>query len=319
MASRLEHITAHLDRTRAPERRTELRARCRPMVEGPTVLVAIAIYGGWLAATFWHAAIPSPLLAMLGGWLVAWQGSLQHETIHGHPFRARVLNAALGFPPLAVWLPYALYRRSHIAHHGSPSPTDPLLDPESRYVRRAWGPAALAARMQATLLGRLLLGPPLAVASLFVEEARRLAHAPGAVVRDWLPHLAAVALMCGWLIWIGFGVGQYLLLFVYPGMALTLLRSFAEHRADSTAPGRAATVERGGLLAILYLNNNLHAAHHDRPELAWYRLPAHHRSHRARLSADGTLMHRSYGSIVKRFALRCHHVLVHPAHDGVPG
>lgn len=315
MASRLEHITAHGDEATASDMRTAVRSGHRRIVEGPTLLVAVAIYGGWLAATFWHAAVPTPLLAMLGGWLVAWHGSLQHETIHGHPFRARTLNAALGFPPLALWLPYALYRRSHIAHHGSASPTDPLLDPESRYVRCRSGLAAIAAAAQATLLGRLLLGPPIAVATLFIEEARRVCPSPEAVIRDWLPHLVAVALLCGWLHWVGFGIGRYLLLFVYPGMALTLLRSFAEHRADSTAPGRAATVERGGLFAILYLNNNLHAAHHDRPDLAWYRLPAHHRNHRARLSGDGGGTHPNYVSIAKRFALRRHHVLVHPAHN----
>lgn len=311
MASRLDMTTRQRDATSV----MKPRAARGGMVEVPTVLVAVALYGGWLAATFWHRAIPAPLLAILGGWLVAWHGSLQHETIHGHPFRSRMLNAALGFPPLALWLPYALYRRSHIAHHGSASPTDPLLDPESRYVRHRSGMAAIVAQAQATLLGRLLLGPPIAAATLFIEEARRLATTPGAAACDWLPHLAAVALLCGWLDWVGFGIGRYLLLFVYPGMALTLLRSFAEHRADSTAPGRAATVERGGVFAILFLNNNLHAAHHDRPDLAWYRLPAHHRKHRERLVGDGTGAHRSYGSVVKRFALRRHHLLVHPAHD----
>lgn len=315
MASRREHTIAQGDRASVSYSRTGLLSPHRQIVEVPTVLVGVAIYGGWLAATFWHAAIPAPLLVILGGWIVAWHGSLQHETIHGHPFRARFLNAALGFPPLALWLPYTLYRRSHIAHHGSASPTDPLLDPESRYIRRPSGVAALAAHVQATLLGRLLLGPSIAVAALLIEEARRLAVMPGAVARDWLPHLAAVAALCGWLNWVEFGIGRYLLLFVYPGMALTLLRSFAEHRADSPAPGRAATVERGGLFAILYLNNNLHAAHHDRPDLAWYRLPAHHQTHRARLAGDGTPTHPSYGSIVKRFALRRHHMLVHPAHD----
>ncbi len=300
------------DRKRHPKRRGAA-------IEIPTVLVAAAIYGGWLAATFWHAAIPAPLLVPVGAWLIAWHGSLQHETIHGHPTRSHLVNTAIGFPPLSLWLPYALYRRSHIAHHRSPAITDPALDPESRYVVRGGGIAALAARAQATLLGRLLLGPPLAVAALFGEELARVTRAPRAVARDWLPHLAGVAMMIGWLGWVGLDVGRYLLLFVYPGMALTLLRSFAEHRADLAVPGRAATVERGGLLGLLYLNNNLHAAHHDRPDLAWYRLPAYHRHYRARLTIGGMPAYRGYGAIVRRFVLRRHHVLVHPAHDGARG
>lgn len=289
----------------------------RRAIEWPTLFVAIAIHGGWLAATWWHAAIPPPVLIAIGAWLIAWHGSLQHETIHGHPSRSRRFNTIVGSAPLSLWLPYAIYRRSHIAHHLSPSITDPGLDPESRYVAAGSRAAAIAAQVQATLVGRLLLGPPLAVVALLADEARRLRRDPRAVARDWLPHAAAVALIVGWLACTGFGLGRYLLLFVYPGMALTLLRSFAEHRADLDVPGRAATVERGGVLGILYLNNNLHAAHHDRPDLAWYRLPAHHRQHRMRLTGGGIPSYRGYREIVGRFALRRHHVLIHPAHDRI--
>lgn len=283
-------------------------------IELPTLALAVAIYGGWCAATIWHAALPTPLLVAIGGWLIAWHGSLQHETIHGHPTRRRWLNDAIGFAPLALWLPYALYRRSHVAHHRSPAITDPLHDPESRYVARERGCSATSARLQATLLGRVLLGPVLAILALLVAEVRRARHAPAAVARDWLPHLGGVALIVGWLNWTRFDIGAYLLCFVYPGLALTLLRSFAEHHAELGAPGRAATVERGGLLGLLYLNNNLHAAHHDRPELAWYRLPAHHRAHRARLIGTERSPYAGYGAILRRFALRRHHVMIHPAH-----
>lgn len=287
----------------------------RATLELPTLLLAGAIYGGWLAATYWHALIPAPLLLPIGAWLIAWHGSLQHETIHGHPSRWRWLNAAIGFPPLALWLPYALYHRSHVAHHRSAAITDPLHDPESRYVAQARGCAAMSSRLQGTLLGRVLFGPALAIVALLGEEARRLRRKPGAVARDWLPHLAGVAVVLGWLAWTRFGIGAYLLLFVYPGIALTLLRSFAEHHAELGVPGRAATVERGGLLGLLYLNNNLHAAHHDRPELAWYRLPAHHRANRERLVEADRPAYPGYAAIVRRFALKRHHVLVHPAHQ----
>lgn len=288
-------------------------------IEGPTLCVAAAIYGGWIAATWWHAAIPDPLLAAIGACLIAWQGSLQHETIHGHPFRSRRLNTLLGFPPLSLWLPYGIYRRSHLAHHRSPSITDPALDPESRYVMSGSRAGAIAARAQATLAGRLVLGPFLAVAALLKDEAGRLRREPGQVLRDGLPHLAAVALVIGWLEWTHFGIGRYLLLFVYPGTALTLLRSFAEHRADLDVPGRAATVERGGIFGLLYLNNNLHAAHHDRPDLAWYLLPAYHREHRARLIGGNAPAYRGYHQIIRRFALRRHHLLIHPAHGPAHG
>ncbi|MFV3597992.1 hypothetical protein ACNJGJ_21065, partial [Mycobacterium tuberculosis] len=63
-------------------------------IEWPTMAIVTLIYGGWLALTWWHAALPAPVILIAGGWLVAWHGSLQHETIHGHPTRWRVVNAA---------------------------------------------------------------------------------------------------------------------------------------------------------------------------------------------------------------------------------
>lgn len=282
------------------------------VIEWPTVAVAGLIYGGWLALTWWHAALPTPVIVITGAWLVAWHGSLQHETIHGHPTRWRAVNSAIGGVPLSLWLPYRLYRDSHVAHHRSPRITDPFDDPESRYVARARGLRHAAARVQATLLGRLLIGPAITMLALAADERRRLVRRPMAAARDWLPHLALLSPVVAWLEWTGFGTLRYGLMAVYPGLSLTLLRSFAEHRADLPGPSRAATVQRAGPLGILYLNNHLHTAHHDRPDLAWYHLPAHQRRHHARLSVQAGRAHRSYGEIIRRFALAPHDALVHP-------
>jgi fatty acid desaturase len=291
-----------------------LRSTPRSAIEWPTILLATVIYGGWIGLTGYHAHIPAVLLCPAGAWLIAWHGSLQHETIHGHPTGNARVNALVGAVPLSLWLPYAIYRDSHEAHHRSAHITDPSHDPESRYVahgeRWRW-----AARLQATLIGRLVFGPPIAVLMLLRDEAQRLRTTPRSVVRAWAPHLLAVAGIVAWLEASGFGTLRYVLLVVWPGTSLTLLRSFAEHHADLPGPARAATVERGGLLGLLYLNNHLHTAHHDRPELAWYRLPDHQRRHGARLTAQAGRPHRSYGEIIRRFALRSHDRLVHPAHE----
>lgn len=280
-------------------------------IEWPTMLLTGVIYVTWVGLTAAHALLPLPVVALFGAWLIAWHGSLQHETIHGHPTRSKRINALIGAVPLSLWLPYAIYRDSHEAHHRSDHITHPDHDPESRYVgegdRWRW-----AARLQATLIGRLVFGPPLCVLSLLRDETARMRRAPGAVLRDWAPHLLAVAGIVAWLEVTGFGTLRYLLLVVWPGTALSLLRSFAEHRADLPGPARAATVERGGLLGLLYLNNHLHTAHHHRPALAWYRLPAYHRTHRERLIAQAGRPHRSYGEIVRRFAFRAHDRLAHP-------
>lgn len=280
--------------------------------EWQTLALAAAIYGGWLALTRWHSMFPAPVLAVAGGWLIAWHGSLQHEVIHRHPTGRRTINDAIGFPPLALWLPYAIYRRSHLAHHRSTWITHPAADPESRYLENDAGAAGIAGKLQGTLVLRLLLGPAIAMAALAVAEGRRVRRRPMAVARDWLPHLAGCALIVGWLAWSGFGLSRYLLLVVYPGTALTLLRSFAEHHAEARSPGRAVTVQRGGVWGLLFLNNHLHAAHHERPGLPWYQLPAFQRRRALRASAADEPAYRSYAEIARRFAFRRHHVLVHP-------
>ncbi len=283
-------------------------------VQWRTVLVAAAIYSSWFVVTAFHAVLLWPLLVLVGGWLLAWHGSLQHETIHGHPTRNRSINDAIGSVPLSLWLPYRLYRRSHRAHHAAEVITDPQHDPESRYRSATGGMGAVCGRLQSTLLGQMAFGPPILILRFLAGEGRRAIHQPVQVVRDWLPHLAAVIAVLWWLDHVGLSVIRYGVTFVYPGMALTMLRSYAEHRADLGSPGRAASVEEGGLLALLFLNNNLHAAHHERPALAWHDLPAYHRIHRARFAAQGAPIYGGYGEIVRRFAFHPHDDLIHPSH-----
>lgn len=283
-------------------------------IEWPTVAVAAAIYGGWLVATACHAVIPWPIPVLVGGGLIAWHGSLQHETIHGHPTRHRFVNDAIGSVPLALWLPYRLYRSSHRAHHAAEMITDPHDDPESRYRSKTGGLEAVFGWLQSTLVGQMLFGPPILVLRFLVSEGRRAIQQPAQVARDWLPHLVAVMAVLWWLDHVGLGVARYILTFVYPGMALTMLRSYAEHRADLASPGRAASVEQRGLLALLFLNNNLHAAHHERPALAWHDLPAYHQASRARFAAQGAPIYRGYSEIVRRFAFHPHDDMIHPKH-----
>lgn len=291
----------------------------RMRIEGPTILLAVLIYGAWGLVTWWHAVLPTWLLACAGGWLVAWHGSLQHETIHGHPTGYRAIDGAIGGVPLALWLPYGVYRRTHIAHHLTAAVTDPFADPESRYLSGTRGIVGrlnhLVEYTQSTLAARLLLGPALTIGRFLVQEAVRAIQRPRAALRDWLPHLVGVAAIVAWLSVCRMSIAEYALLFVYPGTALSLLRSFAEHRASDDPGHRVAIVERAGPFGLLFLNNNLHAAHHRAPGLAWYRLPAFHREHRDELlAANGGLLYRGYQDVARRYAVRAHDGLVHPDH-----
>lgn len=279
--------------------------------------LAAAIHLAWAALTLCARAIPAPLLALGGGAVLAWHMSLQHETLHGHPTRWRRVNDAIGLLPLSLWLPYGAYRRSHLRHHRDEHLTDPIEDPESYYA----DPAVLA-RMPRTMLrvlvfnntlpGRVTIGPLLSIGSFARGEVRRLAAGDRRAWRDWTLHAVLAAAVLGWIVGIcGMGVGRYVLCFVYPGAAIGLVRSFAEHRASPDHTRRTAIVERGGVLGILFLFNNLHVIHHERPGLPWYRLPAAWRANEARIRAGGGPVYRGYGEIARLYWRRPHH---HPAH-----
>jgi fatty acid desaturase len=293
--------------------------RRRRRIEWPTIALAVTIYGLWLLLTWFHAALPAPLLLLLGGWTVAWYGSLQHELIHGHPTRWPAVNRALGVFPLMPHLPFDRYRAIHLAHHRDEYLTDPLEDPETQYFTPpAWMSLGRAGRMvvriTARLAGRLLIGPVWAIGRFLWRDAARAWNDVPGVRRAWAWHLPLLAVMLVWVV----GVCRmspltYALCFWLPGMALLLMRSLAEHRAADAVEHRTAIVEAAPVLGLLYLYNNLHAAHHERPGVAWYRLPALYARDRGRLIArNGGLVYHGYADVARRFLLHPHDQSVHP-------
>ena len=288
--------------------------------EGPTWWLAIAIYAGWASLTWFYDSLPWWLVLPLGAWFVAWQNSFQHEAVHGHPSRHPRLNAVLAWPPLGLWMPYAIYRDSHLAHHRSPALTGPVADPESFYVtRERWAaitrPERAVLIANNTLAGRMILGPWLVVGRFWADEARRVLTGDFRHARAWLLHLALSALLLAWVtVACGIPVLDYVLLFAWPGLSLTLLRSYAEHRPAPGQDARSAIVEAGPLLGLLFLNNNLHALHHARPDLPWYALPqAWRRDREAILRRNGGyLFAGGYLEVARRFALVPRDLPVHP-------
>ena len=291
----------------------------RKLAETPTWTVIAAIYGGWLALTLSYRSLPAYLVAPLGAWLLAWHGSLQHEALHGHPTRRPWLNALLAGPPLALWLPFRIYRETHLAHHRAPELTDPLSDPESYYTAadqwaRLSRPARLLRQALHTAAGRLALGPFAVVWRLLRAEAPRLLSGDRRRLAIWAAHAAAVAAVLLWVVAVcRIPPWAYLALFVYPGMSLTLLRSFTEHRPAEDQRRRTAVVEAGPVLSLLYLNNNLHLVHHLWPQLPWYELPRRYRARRGDLlEQNGQFRFAGYADVLRRFALRSKDSPVHP-------
>ncbi len=300
----------------------------RARLEAPTLALAVVIYGGWLLLTFFWRALPIWFAVPVGAWLCAWQMSLQHEVIHGHPTRLQRLNDLIGGPPLNLWLPYILYRDSHRLHHRDAHLTDPLEDPESTYMTaEAWrraGPIRRGLHVACnTLVGRLLLGPARAVVSFFFRQGRLIAGGRTDLARVWLGHGIGVALVLAWVCGVcHIGLFTYLAGVVYPATALVMIRSLAEHRAAEGVGDRTAVVESAGLLGLLFLNNNLHLLHHERPSLPWYALPAQWRAMRADLlTARGGPVYRGYFEVAVLYALRPHHPGPHPhgVRANIPG
>jgi fatty acid desaturase len=174
-------------------------------------------------------------------------------------------------------------------------------------------------RANTTLLGRLILGPFIATGTFLVGPARSLALGEGREWRIWAAHGVAVATVLLWVVGIcRINVFAYLACFVYPGQALTLLRSFAEHRASADPAERTAVVEANPLLSLIFLYNNLHVVHHARPTVPWYELPAAWRQLQAEggdatARTAGMVYAGGYLEVLRRYLLRPAIDVEHPS------
>jgi len=288
-------------------------------IEWPTVALLMVMYAAFGLLTWNAADLSWYILLPAGAYLVCLHGSLQHEILHGHPTPWNTVNEIFIFPALSLWLPYRRYRTLHERHHRTPYLTDPYEDPESFYLSQTnWQqisrPMRLLLTFHNTIAGRLLLGPALAAIFYWREEIRELAQGNYSILKDWLLHLAGVFLLLYWvLVVVEMSLWQYILLFAYPGTALTLLRSFAEHQAHEDVHLKTAILHASPVMSLLYLNNNLHAVHHKEPRVAWYRLPQHHKQ-----AMSGYLAHgnnytiNGYGELLGRYLFRPKEKVRHP-------
>ncbi len=306
------------DNSASTEELQAARRRLPTTIEWPTIVVLVAHWTGFAAVIGWHEQLPGTVvvafLALLGGWYM----SMQHEVLHGHPTPWERVNVAFVMIPLSLWLPYPLYRDSHLAHHASDL-TVPGVDPESFYLDRATWEAApdwrrRLYRAHHTLVGRMLLGPSFGPFAVLRDEMKMVWHDRDRR-RLWLVHLAGSAAVC----WVVFGladvvVWHYILGYCYLGMSVTYLRSFAEHLALPELARRSAMVVSGRFFGVLFLYNNLHHTHHSLPGAAWYRLPQLSETGGfSALAEGGAGLYRGYGELLRRYAFRPFDALIAPA------
>lgn len=286
--------------------------------EWRTVALVLACYAVWFVAVGPLSAISLLAGILLAGAAGALHSSLQHEAIHGHPFRDPRINAALVFPALTLVIPYARFRDLHLAHHQDANLTDPFDDPESNYLDPAhWSalsrPARALLKVNNALAGRMLLGPLIGTAWFVADDWRRMRQGDRAVLRGWLMHLPAVAMVIAANAYWGHMPLWALAAQAWLALSILKVRTFAEHRAHEHLAGRTVIIEDRGALAFLFLNNNLHVVHHMHPSVPWYRLPAlYARNPERYLGRNGGYRFGSYRELFRKHLWRAKDPVPHP-------
>ena len=279
--------------------------------EWRTIAVIVAIYGLTVLTVLRHEVLAPwltiPVLSVLG----AWHLSMQHETIHGHPFRHVWLNDLIGSIPVTLWIPYFSFKKDHIEHHQSDL-THPGLDNESYYVSpEAWASAGKLRKAaywaNRTILFRMFVWTIVSTVTYLWSKIRLMlrgdkqtwfamsTHVAGLVVVVYF--VRSVAEMPLW---------QFALGTTYGGRILNAIRPFPEHKYQSDTEVRTAMVMAGPFMSLLMLNNNLHVAHHEEPGVAWYEVP----NMSARVDAverareAGLLYEGGYAEVFRKFSFK---------------
>ncbi len=282
-------------------------------------MALIAITYSVLALLVWfHASLPWWLILAVGAYAAALHSSLQHEILHGHPTHNRLLNEAMVFVTPTMWLPYHRYRDTHLTHHNNDNLTDPHLDPESYYLlpddwAQMPGLKRAAYAMNQTLAGRMILGPAISIVRFWWTELRDCMRGDIYKFKAWAIFAVSCACAIAFVMWCGMPLLKYILLVAYPGVSLALIRSYCEHQAAENVDHRTIIVEASPFWSLLFLNNNLHVAHHEKPALAWYKLPQFYREERQALihRNNGYLM-RGYTEIFRRYFLKAKEPIPYP-------
>lgn len=276
-----------------------------------TLVIAVLVYGGWLATVFLHKQMPWWATFALLTWFGAWHLSLQHELVHGHPFRNSKLNAALASLSLTMWVPFLSFKRDHISHHNT-TLTHPELDTESYYsMPEQWQHSGRFLRSiywaNRTIAFRLTIWSVFSTVQYFFADAWRAIRNVDNARSAWalhIPGLIAVTYIVNNLA--GMSVIEYLIGGVFASHSLNMMRSFAEHKTLGDESTRTAMIDAGRVMSLLMLNNNLHIAHHDEPSAPWYKVPevAERLNAFERAQKIDALYKGGYGELLRRFTFK---------------
>jgi fatty acid desaturase len=289
----------------------------KPSIEWPTVGLIALVYGVLGGLIWFHASLPWWAILPVGAYCAALHTSLQHEVLHGHPTRSRLLNETLVFLTPTMWVPYHCYKETHLKHHDNQHLTDPAIDPESYYLLpESWAATGGIRRflfsVNHTLGGRMLIGPAISIIRFWPTELGIILRGDKTHAKCWAIFAVSCACVFAFVMWCGMPLWQYLLLIAYPGISLALVRSYCEHQAAEEIDHRTIIVECSVFWSLLFLNNNLHVPHHERPTLAWYKLPAFYRAERERLIKQNNGYLMSYAEMFRRYLFKAKEPIPYP-------
>jgi fatty acid desaturase len=287
-------------------------------IEWPTVALIAAVYSVLIFLVWYHATLPWWVIMPIGAYAACLHSSLQHEVLHGHPTRSRTVNELLVFLIPHLWLPYGRYRDLHLKHHNNENLTCPVEDPESYYLLPDdWSEMPGIKRaiytFNNTLFGRMLIGPAVGIIRFWSDEFMQMIKGRRDILKCWSGFVVSTVFVIGFVNWAGMPLWQYILLIAYPGISLALVRSFCEHQAAETIGERTIIVEASTFWSLLYLNNNLHIAHHERPRIAWFELPSYYRQEREQfLSRNNYYLMRGYRQIFFKYFFKTKESVQYP-------
>lgn len=287
-------------------------------IEWPTVALIAAVYSVLIFLVWYHATLPWWVIMPIGAYAACLHSSLQHEVLHGHPTRNRTVNELLVFLIPHLWLPYGRYRDLHLKHHNNENLTCPVEDPESYYLlpdewSEMQGIKRAIYTFNNTLFGRMLIGPAVGIIRFWSDEFMQMIKGRRDILKCWGGFVVSTVFVIGFVNWAGMPLWQYILLIAYPGISLALVRSFCEHQAAETIGERTIIVEASTFWSLLYLNNNLHIAHHERPRIAWFELPSYYRQEREQfLARNNYYLMRGYRQIFFKYFFKTKESVQYP-------
>ncbi|MGI9351242.1 MAG: fatty acid desaturase [Rhizobiaceae bacterium] len=298
-----------------------MNIRISDYFEWQTVLLIAVCYACWIALVVYGGPIPVALWVFAMAIVTTLFWSIVHEVVHGHPTSNRWVNRLL--VPFAIgWVfPYERFRDTHMQHHDTGKLTDPLDDPESWYMyAQDWNISGRILKavltFNNTLFGRMLIGPVISLTRFFAGEIRLLIRNKpmrAYLVGIWALHFLTCTMLGIFIHYFGSHSVWAYVAAAYFGLSFLLIRTYLEHQAVGNHQERTVIIEKNCPIACLFLFNNLHALHHEKPGIPWYRLPGIFRENRSELlKRNNHYVYSSYADIFRRYFFRPKEPVKHP-------